>query len=60
VSQCKFWVIEPGLEIGEINYQAQGWAQARRIVVVRQSIKVRAQAPGKTLRLFAEDPEIQG
>ena len=59
-SQCKFWIIEPGLEIGEISYQAQGWAQPRRVVVVRQSIKVRAQAPGKTLRLFADDPEIQG
>jgi hypothetical protein len=22
VSQCKFWIIEPGLEIGEISYQA--------------------------------------
>ena len=60
VSQCKFWVVEPGLEIGEINYQAQGWAEARRIVVVRQSVKVRAQAPGKTLKLFADDPDIQG
>jgi Transposase DDE domain len=28
--------------------------------VVRQSIKIRAQAPGKTRRLFADDPEIQG
>ena len=60
VAQCQFWIIEPGLEIGEIGHQAQGWAQARRIVVVRQSIRVRAQAPGKTLRLFAGDPEIQG
>jgi len=60
VSQCKFWIIEPGLEIGEISYQAQGWTPPRRVVVVRQSIKVRAQAPGKTLRLFADDPEIQG
>ena len=60
VSQCKFWIIEPGLEMGEISYQAHGWKEARRIVVVRQSIKVRAQAPGKTLRLFADDPDIQG
>jgi hypothetical protein len=58
--QCKFWVIEPGLEMGEISYQAAGWKQARRIVVVRQSVKVRAQAPGKTLKLFADDPDIQG
>ena len=60
VSQCKFWIIEPGLEIGEINYQAQGWAQARRVVVVRQSIKVRAQAPGKTLALVCRRPRDTG
>ena len=60
VNQCKFWVIAPGLEMGEISYQAAGWKQARRIVVVRQSVKVRAQAPGKTLKLFADDPDIQG
>jgi hypothetical protein len=60
VSQCKFWVIEPGLEIGEISYQGSLWKEQRRIVVVRQSVKVREQAPGKTLKLFADDPDIQG
>lgn len=24
VSRCKFWIIEPDLEVGEISYQAQG------------------------------------
>ena len=60
VSQCQFWAIAPGLEVGEISYQAAGWQASRRIVVVRQSVKVRAQAPGKTLKLFADDPDIQG
>lgn len=60
VSQCTFWNVDSGLKMGEISYQAHGWKEARRIVVVRQSIKVRAQAPGKTLRLFADDPDIQG
>lgn len=60
VNQCKFWIIEPGLEMGEIEYTGHGWSQARRIVVVRQSVKVRVQAPGKTLKLFADDPDIQG
>ena len=60
VNRCKFWIIEPGLEMGEIEYTGHGWSQARRIVVVRQSVKVRAQAPGKTLKLFADDPDIQG
>ena len=35
------------------------WDTARRIVVVRQSIK-RKNAPGKTLFLFADNPDIQG
>lgn len=60
VSQCQFWAIAPGLEMGEISYQASNWKGPRRIVVVRQSVKVRAQAPGKTLKLFADDPDIQG
>ena len=58
VSQCQFWAIAPGLEVGEISYQAAGWQASRRIVVVRQSVKVRAQAPGKTLKLFADDPDM--
>ena len=60
VSQCQFWAIAPGLGMGEISYQASNWKASRRIVVVRQSVKVRAQAPGKTLKLFADDPDIQG
>ena len=43
----------------EITYQANNWDTARRIVVVRQSIK-RKNAPGKLLSLFADDPDIQG
>ena len=57
VSQCQFWAIALGLEVGEISYQAAGWKASRRIVVVRQSVKVRAKAPGKTLKLFADDPD---
>lgn len=54
-----WWALETGLEMTELGYQAAGWAQARRLVVVRQSIK-RKTAPGKTLSLFADDPDIQG
>jgi hypothetical protein len=42
-----------------LRYQAQGWSAPRRIIVVRQSIK-RKVAPGKSLSLFADDPDIQG
>jgi hypothetical protein len=54
-----WWALEPGLELTELRYQAAGWARERRLIVVRQSVK-RKTAPGKTLSLFADDPDIQG
>lgn len=54
-----WWALEPGVELTELRYQAQGWAAPRRIIVVRQSVK-RKTAPGKSLSLFADDPDIQG
>ncbi len=60
VSQCKFWIIEPGLEVGEISYQAHGWAQARRIVVVRQSIKVRHKHRAKPCACLPMIPRYRG
>lgn len=56
---ARWFALETGLELAEITYQANRWDRARRIVVVRQSIK-RKNAPGKTLSLFADDPDIQG
>ena len=54
-----WWALETGLELTECRYQAAGWTAPRRLIVVRQSVK-RKQAPGKTLSLFADDPDIQG
>lgn len=51
--------METGLELTELRYQAAGWATERRLIVVRQSVK-RKTVPGKTLSLFADDPDIQG
>jgi len=59
VRDACWWVLETGLELAEIMYQAQGWSAPRRIVVVRQSVK-RKTAPGKTLSLFADDPDLSG
>ena len=56
---CRWWALESGLELTEFRYQAAGWTTARRLIVVRQSVK-RKTAPGKTLSLFADDPDIQG
>jgi hypothetical protein len=54
-----WWALEAGLELTELRYQAAGWKAPRRLIVVRQSIK-RREAPGKSLSLFADDPDIQG
>ncbi len=54
-----WWALETGLELAELRYRAAGWATERRLIVVRQSVK-RKTAPGKTLSLFADDPDIQG
>jgi hypothetical protein len=59
VRDAQWWALETGLELAEITYQAQGWFAPRRIVVVRQSVKRKA-APGKTLSLFADDPDLSG
>ncbi|WP_049794729.1 hypothetical protein [Methylomonas methanica] len=54
-----WWALAPGLELTEMSYRASGWSAPRRLIVVRQSIK-RREASGKTLSLFADDPDIQG
>lgn len=59
IRDTRWFALETGLELAEITYQANRWDTARRIVVVRQSVK-RKNAPGKTLSLFADDPDIQG
>lgn len=42
-----------------LRYQAVGWAAEQRLIVVRQSV-TRKTASGKTLSLFADDPDIHG
>lgn len=39
-------------------YQTPSWPHARRVVGIRQHIKRRAAAKGKTLSLFADDPQL--
>ncbi|MBK6593055.1 MAG: transposase [Burkholderiales bacterium] len=49
------------LEVSELSYQPHGWDTQQRLVVVRQHIKRRYGAvAGKTLSLFADDPDLQG
>lgn len=49
-----------GLDIAETVYQAEGWGEARRIVMVRQEIEKRPKAAGKVvkqLELFEDEAE---
>lgn len=48
-------VIDEGIEISELQYQSPLWGKSRRMIVVRQRIKDRPKAAGKTLRLFADE-----
>jgi hypothetical protein len=48
-------VVENGIEISELNYKAANWKQSRRMVIVRQRIKDRPNAIGKTLTLFDDE-----
>jgi len=50
----------PGIELCELSYQADSWDKPRRVIGVRQRIKARPMAKGKTLSLFAQDSDISG
>ena len=52
----KGWItIDEGIEICEQQYTSPSWDKARRMVIVRQKIKQRPQAAGRTLNLFPDD-----
>jgi hypothetical protein len=58
VANTNRWTaIDDGIEICERDYQADTWQEPRRIVIIRQKIADRPQAPGKQLKLFKEDQE---
>jgi hypothetical protein len=52
----KSWMrLGEGIEIGETRYKAENWKEERRIVMVRQDVRLRPEAAGKQLRLFADE-----
>jgi len=65
IDQCKWQQVEAGLEVSEVQYCPHGWGEdgaklgMQRIVVVRQHVQ-RKTAAGKTLALFADDPDLTG
>lgn len=56
VTQQGWWMLDEGIELVSFDYQSPSWKQPRRLVGVRQHLKHRATAKGKTLSLFADDP----
>jgi hypothetical protein len=56
LSGQQVWIhLAEGIEISEMNYQSSEWDNPRRMVIVRQRIKERPKAAGKTLRLFKDE-----
>lgn len=49
VYRLTFRPFAPGLEVGELRYQAHRWTRARRLIVVREELAVRAAARGREL-----------
>lgn len=60
VEERGWWALnEPGaqgIEIASFDYHSPAWDKPRRVVAVRQHIRLREQARGKTLSLFGDDP----
>ena len=61
VDQCQWQQVAAGLQVSQLRYQPHGWDEAKRLVVVRQHMQRKVGGvPGKTLSLFADDPDLQG
>ena len=54
-AKTKWIMLEKGIEIREQMYQSNSWTKARRMVIVRQQIQERPNAPGKQLSLFPDE-----
>jgi len=56
IDRHDFWLpVDEGIEICDKTYQAELWEKPRRIIIVRQKLAERPDAPGKMLSLFPED-----
>jgi hypothetical protein len=56
IARVNSWlVVDQGIEISETTYQSQQWDKPRRIVLVRQRIKDRPKATGRSLKLFKDE-----
>jgi len=56
IKESTSWIVlDTGIEICEQVYRSDSWQVPRRLVIVRQKIKDRPNAPGKQLRIFLEE-----
>jgi hypothetical protein len=56
IARVNTWLaVDEGIEISETNYQSQKWDKPRRIILIRQRIKQRPKATGRTLKLFKDE-----
>lgn len=56
VDQRGWWKLDTGIELTHFEYQANSWSKPRRVIGIRQHLKERPDAKGKTLSLFTNDP----
>ncbi len=57
VEASGWWMLDDGIDLVSITYQAPSWSQPRRVVGIRQHIDKRVNPKGKTLSLWASDPQ---
>ena len=56
IDRQDFWLaVDEGIEVCDKTYQSPSWQKARRIIIVRQKVAKRPDAPGKMLSLFPEN-----
>ena len=59
IFDTKPWLkIDDGIEIADTTYLGNEWEQERRLIIVRQKIAQRPKAPGKQLKLYEQDDEM--
>ncbi|MHB8623488.1 MAG: IS1380 family transposase [Sulfuricaulis sp.] len=58
VDQTGWWCLDDGIELTSFAYQSPSWSKARRVIGIRQHQARRENAKGKTLSLFADDPQL--
>ncbi len=57
VESSGWWMLDDGIDLVSITYQAPSWSRPRRVVGIRQHIDKRVHPKGKTLSLWASDPQ---